>query len=408
MGARNSETGGCGFTRTASSFEWRRARTGGSVPTTGCRRSVTRRDAVIFYAGEKVLYDKEEIDALIANLQAMLENADVDTVSDKLVAMQALLDETLAAYSDKLDDFQETINEALAAVESAVSTASEAQSTVESLSSAVTVLQSNVSELQSRTASLESRVTATEGDIADIKEEIEAIKDKIAGVFTVKGSAKYVSEDAVDETFTAAGLWQETDGVWTLVTSIDAGDVYNLLEDITTDSGFLEGSGNNVSAGTNVVFVNIGTDDEPVWKLDVLALSITSVEMDAEIATREAEIARLEALLESETARAQAAESALQDNLDEETSGRQTADSELQSSIEAEVSRAQEAESQLMEAVSAENKRALKAELALNERIDELDESKAEAWTGDAAEFESERDSLADGTLVLSESDLNH
>ena len=363
---------------------------------------------MIFYAGEKVLYDKEEIDVLIANLQAMLENADVDTVSDKLVAMQALLDETLAAYSDKLDDFQETINEALAAVESAVSTASEAQATVESLSSAVTVLQSNVSELQSSMTSLELRVTVTESDIADIKEEIEAIKDKIAGVFTVKGSAKYVSEDAVDETFTEAGLWQETDGVWTLVTSIDAGDVYNLLEDITTDSGFLEGSGNNVSAGTNVVFVNIGTEDEPVWKLDVLALSITSVEMDAEITAREAEIARLEALLESETARAQAAESALQDNLDEETSGRQTADSELQSSIEAEVSRAQEAESQLIEAVSVENKRALKAELELNERIDELDESKAEVWTGDAAEFESEKDSIEDGTLVLSESDLNH
>ena len=363
---------------------------------------------MIFYAGEKVLYDKKEIDALIATLQAMLENADVDTVSDKMVAMQALLDETLAAYSDKLDSFQETINDALAEVESAVSTVNNLQSTVTSLRSTVVTLQSDVSDLQSRTASLESRVTATESDIADMKKEIEDIKEEIAGVFTVKGSAKYVSEDAIDETFTEAGLWQETDGVWTLVTSIDAGDVYNLLEDITTGSDFLEGSGNNVSAGTNVVFVNIGTEDEPVWKLDVLALSITSVEMDAEIAAREAEIARLEALLESETARAQAAESALQDNLDEETSGRQTADSELQSSIEAEVSRAQEAESQLVEAVSVENKRALKAELELNERIDELDESKAVAWTGDAAEFESEKDSLADGTLVLSRSDLNH
>ena len=363
---------------------------------------------MIYYAGQKIIYEKGEVDEQIADVTAMMESADIDKVSAVLTELQTTVSNTLSEYSDKLDAFQETIDGAVSTAESALSATEALQTTVSSINDAVAALQSDVSTLQSSVSQLELRIAAAESDIADMKDEIEAIKDEIAGVFTVKGSAKYITESAVDETFTEAGLWQETGGTWTLVTEISAGDVYNLLEDITTDDGFLEGAGNNVSAGTNVVFVNAGTEDEPVWKLDVLALSITSVEMDAETAAREAAIAELQSQLSAETTRAEAAESALQDSLTTEASERQSADSELQTSIEAEVTRATNAESALQTALTTEESARADADSSLQSQIDELGESKAEVWTGDAAEFESEKDSIEDGTLVLSESDLNH
>ena len=44
----------------------------------------------------------------------------------------------------------------------------------------------------------------------------------------------------------------------------------------------------------------------------------------------------------------------------------------------------------------------------LQQQIDQLDEEKAEVWEGSKDEFESDKDGLDDGTIVLSPDDLNH
>ena len=49
------------------------------------------------------------------------------------------------------------------------------------------------------------------------------------------------------------------------------GNVYNVTDAFTTDTRFVEGSGKEYPAGTNVAVVNTGTNASPVYKFDVLA-----------------------------------------------------------------------------------------------------------------------------------------
>lgn len=49
------------------------------------------------------------------------------------------------------------------------------------------------------------------------------------------------------------------------------GNVYNVTDAFTTTNDFVEGSGKNYPAGTNVVVVNTGTSSNPTYKFDVLS-----------------------------------------------------------------------------------------------------------------------------------------
>ena len=49
------------------------------------------------------------------------------------------------------------------------------------------------------------------------------------------------------------------------------GKVYNVTDSFTTDNRFIEGSGFDYPAGTNVVIVDIGTNNSPSYKFDVIA-----------------------------------------------------------------------------------------------------------------------------------------
>ena len=49
------------------------------------------------------------------------------------------------------------------------------------------------------------------------------------------------------------------------------GNVYNVTDAFTTTNDFVEGSGKNYPAGTNVVVVNTGTSSSPTYKFDVLS-----------------------------------------------------------------------------------------------------------------------------------------
>ena len=60
--------------------------------------------------------------------------------------------------------------------------------------------------------------------------------------------------------------------VSSLLAAGNLGKVYNLTEDITTTSDFVDGAGHKITAGTNIYIVDVDTTGEtPTYKFDVLA-----------------------------------------------------------------------------------------------------------------------------------------
>lgn len=86
-----------------------------------------------------------------------------------------------------------------------------------------------------------------------------AINSALTGVYTPRGSISF------------ANLPQPQEG--------NKGYVYNVLDDFTTTSAFLEGAGHSYGAGTNVVCVDAGSGS---YKWDVLAGTIDLTEMTAD------------------------------------------------------------------------------------------------------------------------------
>lgn len=103
---------------------------------------------------------------------------------------------------------------------------------------------------------------------------ISEIKKRTSTVYNIKGSAKYIDTELVDATYTSTGVWKEVSGVWTKVESFKVGDVFNIINAFTTDTDFIEGAGNSIIAGTNLVVVNTGTAAAPVLKFDLLAPTV--------------------------------------------------------------------------------------------------------------------------------------
>ena len=58
------------------------------------------------------------------------------------------------------------------------------------------------------------------------------------------------------------------------------GFVYNITDAFTTDARFVEGAGTECAAGTNVVVVNTGTSQNPVYKFDIFASGATQIQSD--------------------------------------------------------------------------------------------------------------------------------
>lgn len=86
-----------------------------------------------------------------------------------------------------------------------------------------------------------------------------AINSALTGVYTPRGSISF------------ANLPQPQEG--------NKGYVYNVLDDFTTTSAFVEGAGHSYGAGTNVVCVDAGSGS---YKWDVLAGTIDLTELTAD------------------------------------------------------------------------------------------------------------------------------
>jgi len=108
-------------------------------------------------------------------------------------------------------------------------------------------------------------------NIDGVRKIASEVKKRVSQMYDIKGTARYINEDAVDTTFTSTGLWKQVSGVWTKVDSFKVGYVYNIENPFVTDTDFVEGAGNKVTGGTNIVVVNEGTDVAPVLKFDLLA-----------------------------------------------------------------------------------------------------------------------------------------
>jgi hypothetical protein len=117
------------------------------------------------------------------------------------------------------------------------------------------------------------------------------IKNATTGIYTVKGRAIFadsaflalsnVDKEAVSEGASAivdVGLYQNINDVWTLIDSFEEGYVYDIINDFTSTSDFVEGAGHTVESGTNIVVVNTGTKATPVLKYDLFSgiLNLTS------------------------------------------------------------------------------------------------------------------------------------
>lgn len=113
---------------------------------------------------------------------------------------------------------------------------------------------------------------------------IKLVKRGQTGVYVVKGRAIYADaaflalssaeKEAIAtgaSSISAAGLWQLTDGAWTLLSTFEEGDVYDIINSFTTDATFREGAGHLIDAGTNIVAVNVGTAAAPSLKWDLFS-----------------------------------------------------------------------------------------------------------------------------------------
>lgn len=108
-------------------------------------------------------------------------------------------------------------------------------------------------------------------NIDGVRKIASEVKKRVSQMYNIKGSVRYINEDAVDTTFTSTGVWKNLAGTWTKIDSFKVGDVFNIENSFTTDTDFVEGAGNKVTGGTNIVVVNDGTDVAPVLKFDLLA-----------------------------------------------------------------------------------------------------------------------------------------
>jgi len=112
-------------------------------------------------------------------------------------------------------------------------------------------------------------------NLAGVRKIASEVKKRVSQMYDIKGTAHYINDDAVDATFTSTGLWKQVSGVWTKVDSFKVGYVYNIENGFTTDADFVEGAGNKVTGGTNIVVVNEGTEAAPVLKFDLLANAVS-------------------------------------------------------------------------------------------------------------------------------------
>ena len=118
-------------------------------------------------------------------------------------------------------------------------------------------------------ASLDSNTKVPVAQIPDLSSTYATNATTLAGYGITNAYTKDEVDSIVSSVYKPAGSVAFA-SLPTLSDSV-LGFVYNLTDSFTTDSRFIEGSGNTYPAGTNVVVVNAGTTVSPSYKFDVLS-----------------------------------------------------------------------------------------------------------------------------------------
>lgn len=108
--------------------------------------------------------------------------------------------------------------------------------------------------------------------------------DKAAVVSVVEAQAEAtmsgvqdIVDTAVSTVWKAGGSKTAAQLTTSLLVAANEGYVYNLTTDATTTSGWAEGAGKTILAGTDVAVINTGTAAAPVYKFNALAARDASV-----------------------------------------------------------------------------------------------------------------------------------
>jgi len=116
-------------------------------------------------------------------------------------------------------------------------------------------------------------------DERGVRKVITEIKKRATQAYQIKGSAIYADTDYLagehPVEIDAVGLWKLNSGAYEQVIAVEPGWVYNITNDFTIDSDFIEYDASDpkrLTAGINVVAVNTGTAAVPVMKWDLLAM----------------------------------------------------------------------------------------------------------------------------------------
>lgn len=84
--------------------------------------------------------------------------------------------------------------------------------------------------------------------------------------------AKIAAE--IGKVYKPAGSLAAAGVVSSLLVAANLGKVYNLSEDVTTDSDWVDGAGHTVKAGTNIVIAEVGNEGTPAYKFDALTFAL--------------------------------------------------------------------------------------------------------------------------------------
>lgn len=158
----------------------------------------------------------------------------------KIVALDVLIGILKQVYNKTKKYTDGKISTSLDSLRSLIGTNSE---NIATLKNTTSTQQESINGLSSSVATLQSKLGTAEGNIT-------GLQNIVSNAYTIKGSIAFEN----------------------LPTEINIGWVYNISNDFITTDNFIEGAGIQCKAGTNIVVVNIGTNETPIKKWDILSV----------------------------------------------------------------------------------------------------------------------------------------
>ena len=121
---------------------------------------------------------------------------------------------------------------------------------LDSLRSLIRTNSDNITTLKNTTSTQQESIDGLQSRLGTAEGNITGLQNIVSNAYTIKGSIAFEN----------------------LPTEINIGWVYNISNDFITTDNFIEGAGIQCKAGTNIVVVNIGSNETPIKKWDILSV----------------------------------------------------------------------------------------------------------------------------------------